>query len=213
MFLKKIIVNKKFFFFIALFIVIVCTLAFMINLYFQHKQFLDEKEAIDYFFEVQKNEKNDVTNLKDFSKSENKKEQSDSKTNYIAVIQIPKINLKKGLVAKNSKYNDVNYNIQILHESTLPNEENSNLILAAHSGNSRIAYFKNLYKLKNEDIIYIFYNHKLYAYTVREVREVEKNGTVSIRENINKTLTLITCKNGTNKQIVITATLSNEEEM
>lgn len=55
------------------------------------------------------------------SQVENQKEDKQENTttskvtnyNYIAILEIPSINLKRGLVDPNSKYNNVNYNIQI----------------------------------------------------------------------------------------------------
>ena len=72
--------------------------------------------------------------------------------NYIGVLEIPKINLKKGIVDKTSASNNVNKNIYTLKETTLPDEQiNSHIILAGHSGNSYISFFKNLKKLSLKD--------------------------------------------------------------
>ena len=53
------------------------------------------------------------------------------KINYIATIKIPKINLEKGLVEPSSDLNNIKYGIQILKDSSMPNKEKSNLILAS----------------------------------------------------------------------------------
>lgn len=133
----------------------------------------------------------------------------DEEINYIASIEIPKINLKSGLVDKNSKYNDVNSNIQILKDSQMPEEENGNLILAAHSGDSPVAYFKNINKLVNGDSVYIIYNCNKYEYRVNNSYTVKKMGKLSIiRDKNKKTLTLITCI-GDDKQLVIILELYN----
>lgn len=76
---------------------------------------------------------------------------------YVAVLKIPSIGLEKGLVSKDSYYNNVNKNIKILDESDMPDKENGNVILAAHSGNGRTAFFKNLNKLKKDNIVSVFY--------------------------------------------------------
>ena len=57
----------------------------------------------------------------------------------LAILEIPKIKLKKPLYKVGSKLNNVNKNIEVLHESTMPNHENGSLILASHSGNSKIS--------------------------------------------------------------------------
>ena len=71
-----------------------------------------------------------------------------SKTNYnyIAVLEIPKINIKRGL-SQEKYYNNVNRNVEILKGSDMPNIFKGNFILAGHSRSGRVSYFKNLDKL------------------------------------------------------------------
>ena len=147
----------------------------------------------------------DYTEEKIEKKQEEAKEEiKNEKYDYIGVLEIPKINLKRGLVDINSKYNDVAYNVEIINGSSMPNVENGNLILAAHSGNIRISFFKDLDNLINEDEVYIYYQNKKYVYQVVNKYEIEKTGYANIIRNKSKnTLTLITCKTGTNNQIVI----------
>lgn len=124
--------------------------------------------------------------------------------NYIANIKIPKINLNRGLVDKNSSLNIVDKNIQILKESSMPDSINGNLILAAHSGNSNVSYFKDLGKLIIGDNVYIQYSNQKYEYRVVNYYIVEKTGLIDIVRNINQTtLTLITCVENTNKQLIV----------
>ena len=66
---------------------------------------------------------------------------------YIGTLSIPKINLNKGFTAIDSEYNTVNKNVEVVKGSTYP-DMGGNLILAAHSGTSYLAYFKNLYQLE-----------------------------------------------------------------
>lgn len=125
-------------------------------------------------------------------------------TKNIMYLKIPKIDLVKNLADKNSKLNHVDKNIQIIKESTMPNIENGNLILAAHSGNSNVSYFKNIDKLIIDDSVYIEYMDKLYEYKVVNYYTVLKNGLVDIVRNESKTiLTLITCVKNSNRQLVI----------
>ena len=123
---------------------------------------------------------------------------------YIGYLKIPSINLEHGFLDKNSKYNNVNKNIYVHPTSSYPDIENSNLILASHSGTSSISYFKNLYKLKINDDVYVNYNNKEYHYKVRRIYKDTKDGTVAIRRDYNQTtLTLITCtKNDKTTQTV-----------
>lgn len=124
--------------------------------------------------------------------------------NYIAILEIPIINLRKGLVNPNSEMNDINYNIEILEDSDMPDVNSGNFILAAHSGNSIISYFKDLDKLKNNDLAYVYYAGKEYMYQVVNKYEIKKTGYAKIERDKNKnTLTLISCKHGTNYQIIV----------
>ena len=164
-----------------------------------------EKIAIVEFYEEQEEINNNISS-ETTEKTEIAKEEVKSTTplDYIAVLKIPSIGLEKGLVSKDSYYNNVNKNIKILDESDMPDEENGNVILAAHSGNGKNAFFKNLNKLKIDNIVSIFYNGYEYRYRMVNTYDVEKTGTVEILRNAQKnTLTLITCRHNTNKQIVI----------
>ena len=133
--------------------------------------------------------------------------------NYIGVLEIPKINIKRGFLNINDKGNNVNKNLQVIKGSDMPDVKNGNLIIAAHSGNSYISYFKNLYKLSNDDIAYVYFNNIKYTYKVAGKYDVEKTGKVVIhRDNKKNTLTLITCsQTDKTKQIVYILELESEE--
>lgn len=132
---------------------------------------------------------------------------------YLAFLEIPKINLNQGILPKTSYYNNVNYHVQILDISDLPDVINGNMVLAAHSGSSNIAYFKNLYKLTKDDKAYIVYNNKKYSYQVVNIYNQVKKGSLNIYRDLTKTtLTLITCtKNDKNSQTVYILELTGVE--
>ena len=123
---------------------------------------------------------------------------------YIGYLKIPSINLDRGFTKKDSKANNVNKNIYVHPTSDYPDVKNGNLILASHSGNSSISYFKHLYKLQVNDDVYVNYEGKEYHYKVKKIYTDKKDGYVSIRRNYDKTtLTLITCtKNDKTKQTI-----------
>ena len=79
--------------------------------------------------------------------------------NYIGVLEIPKIDLRKGLYDINSRYNTVSRNVMILSPSDYPDVDKGNFILAAHSGNGYLSFFRNLYKLSEGDYAYVYYNN------------------------------------------------------
>ena len=94
--------------------------------------------------------------------------------NYIGVLEIPKINIKRGFLNIKDKGNNVNKNLQVIKGSDMPNVKNGNLIIAAHSGNSYISYFKNLHKLSNDDVAYVYFNNIKYTYKVAGKYDSEK---------------------------------------
>lgn len=113
---------------------------------------------------------------------------------YIGYLEIKKINLRQGFVSKNSRYNNVNYNIQLLGPSDYPDKSLGNVIIAGHSGNSYLGYFKNLYKLKLDDEATITYKGYIYTYKIVNIYNVPKVGKVKVVRDVHKTcLTLITC--------------------
>lgn len=116
------------------------------------------------------------------------------KKEYIGYLEIKKINLKQGLVSKNSYYNNVKYNIQMLQTSDYPDKSLGNVILAAHSGSGYLAFFKNLYKLSLNDEANVYYKNYIYKYKIVNIYNVPKNGKVKVVRDVHKnTLTLITC--------------------
>lgn len=159
----------------------------------------EEKAAIENY---KITEKIDNENIEELQEQVEVKQQTNIE--YIAILKIPKINLERGLVNRNSYLNNVNYNVEIVKDSSMPDEINGNVILAAHSGNARVSYFRNLDKLSINDKVSIDYKGITYNYHVVNIYDIEKTGTALIKRNYNtSTLTLITCRHNTNKQIVV----------
>lgn len=141
---------------------------------------------------------NDINtdNLQVTVESNKEAEENDKKTNYsyIGELSIPKIKLKRGFVSKNSKYNNIQYNIAIAKEASYPDKERGNFILMAHSGNAYISFFDKLYRLEIGNEATVSYKAKKYKYKLTKVYNQPKTGQVAIyRDPTKKTLTLITC--------------------
>ena len=157
-----------------------------------------EQKAIEEFFVTTTNiQANDSQTL------------SAKKTNYIAVLEIPAISLKKGLVSSNSKYNNIKYNIEILKNSIEANEL-KDVYLAAHSGNSKVSFFKDLYRLNISDEVYLYYKKIKYKYIVDEIIDQKKDGTIIIPEKKEKRLILTTCAKNKERQILVICKLIEE---
>ncbi len=132
---------------------------------------------------------------------------------YIGYLSIPDINLKKGFTKKESKYNTISKNIQILSASDYPDKENGNVIFAAHSGNSSVSYFNKLYLLNIDALVYVTYNNVTYTYKITDIYTVKKSGEIEIKSTKNKSnITLITCtKNDNTTQTVYLGELISKE--
>ncbi|HIU11702.1 MAG TPA: sortase [Candidatus Onthocola stercorigallinarum] len=188
----------------SLFILLGITL---ISLKIYSNYYLDKQEdkAIQEYLDY----KPDTTVKVDNSTTTIKEEKETVTYNYIAVLEIPKINLKRGLFPINDKNNNVDKNVEILKNSDMPNVTNGTLALAGHSGNSRIAYFHKLYKLKENDQVYIYYQNEKYIYQVSKIERQDKDGTISFTKTKDTTeLILTTCdQQNKGKQIVVVAKL------
>ena len=177
----------------------------VLTIYTTFKTKSEEDIALDNFYIEEKQ----IENTDDTTTEDVFEEKKDTPINYVAVLRIPKINLKRGLVDRNSKYNNIKYNIMIHKESDTPDKEGGNVILVAHSGTAGVSYFRNVDKLSLNDEIYLDYNNKTYSYKITNIYDIEKTGIAPIRKETTKsTITLITCRHNTNKQIVVIAEIA-----
>lgn len=162
------------------------------------KEDIIEKNNIDMFFE----------------KEEGNNTKKDNNINeYLMILEIPKINLKKGLYNIKSFQNNVNKNLEIIDSSKMPDIENGNLVIAGHSGTSDVSYFRYLYKLEINDYCYIYYNGSKYTYKIVNIYNEKKDGKITIHKDDDvRTITLITCTlNNDNMQTVYIGNLVNIE--
>lgn len=152
--------------------------------------------------------------LNNYDEEVSYKNNNKNKEEYIGILEIKKIKLRKGFYKFNSNLNDVDKNIMIVSSSNMPDVNKGNLILASHSGNSSVSYFRYLDKLDMEDIASIYYLGKKYDYKLINYYDVDKNGSVQIIKNNDiNTLTLITCKKNTDKQTVFIFELNKEGKL
>lgn len=149
-------------------------------------------------------------NYYDGSPNYNKNDsKSENNIQYLAVLEIPKIKLKKGLVFATKDFKSINYEVSIDINSNFP-DESGNFILYAHAGNSKISYFKDINKLDINDEAIIYYEGKEYIYEVVQKYEITKTGTLNLDKSYSdNNLILLTCVHKTNRQLVIICTLKN----
>ena len=182
----------------------ISSIVILLGLFIFSSNYLNKKKilAYDYMSEVMQTKK-EIQNSEELTailekKEENTQNHIENKTSYeyIGYLEIPKINLKKGFVKKNSKQNNVEKNIFIVEASNYPDKESGNFIIAGHSGTGYKAFFNDLYKLELGDYAYVEYNGKKYTYKRDNIYKQKKTGTIAIYRDYDKTtLTLVTCTN------------------
>lgn len=142
--------NKRLLIIIGVFLILISSLVIGLKIFQREEIKVQEQEQIDSFFDEIKIEKQ-------VQQTQTKKEEKQPiQDKYIAVLEIPKIDLKRGLVEPKSWRNNVKYNIQILDKSSMPDVDKGNFILAAHSGNSYASYFKRLKEMNTSDNVYLY---------------------------------------------------------
>lgn len=201
-----------------------------IGIFIFASEYLESKKiaVYDYMNELYYNEEITVADIEEIEETtnveENNEEESKEDTSYkfnesqednsiyIGYLNIPDINLRKGFTEKNSKYNTVSKNIEILNASDYPDKENGNVIFAAHSGNSSVSYFKKLHLINKGAQVYIEYNGITYTYQITDIYTVAKTGKAEIKRKKGvSSITLITCtKNDNSTQTIYIGELINK---
>lgn len=168
--------------------------------------YFEKKIEDEYIESYMKNYSNEGNSVNIVNSKGNK---NNFKSKYVAILDIPKINLKKGLVMATKDFKSINHAVSIDKNSKFPNKE-GNFILYAHAGNSKISYFKNLDKLEVGNEVRIYYLDKTYSYKVNKKYQIDKTGFLTLNEtSSDHNLILVTCVHNTNKQLIIICTLEN----
>lgn len=192
--------------FLLIIISLVLYLGYSIYYYYSNKY---NKILVENYFI---SESNITTNDDNQSLSDsNENNDIEDLSSYDGILEIPSIDLKRGFYNIGNKNNKVNKNIQVLNESSMPNVENSMLVIAGHSGSSNKAFFNKIYKLKNNDYIYVYYQNVKYVYQVEQNISIEKDGTIELQKYKYQTIVLTTCDmRSKKKQVVVVAKLTNK---
>lgn len=130
----------------------------------------------------------------------------DYRYDYVGVLEISSINLKRGYLGIDNKYNEVDENIKLIRD----NEDS--IVLASHNRGLYNGYFRNLDDMVIGDRIIIYDNYYEYIYLYVDNYDVMKTGVVDLfRIGESKNIFLITCK-GDNMQTVYVGTLVEKIE-
>ena len=139
---RKIKRNNKLIYLFGLLLIILGLFLLFRNFYDEKEQEQLEKDSIEEYYDNVEIKESEITyENKSIETQKNTTSKKTKKIDYVAVLKIPKINLKKGLVSKDNPLNSVKYGIEILANSSMPDKEKTNLIVASHSGTASISYF------------------------------------------------------------------------
>lgn len=165
----------------------------IISFYLLYNKLLDVKNNEDVDAYINKTSVIDKQPeiVEEIKKEKSTKVNSDIK--YTAILELPSINLKRGVVDSTKNFSSINYAISVDEHSNYPDKE-GNFILYAHSGNSNIAYFKKLINVNVGDSVYVYYEGVKYNYEITNKYDIEKTGKADVLfSNSDKYITLITC--------------------
>lgn len=183
--------------------IIILLIIFLISCFYIDKENSNYQEKL-----VKQNIANYINDTSTINTLKIKKETQNT-LEYNAILEIPKIKLKKGIYEKGNKNNNVNKNIELINPNKINNPQIETIIIAGHSGSSKISFFHNLDILTLNDSIYLYYNGNKYEYKVIQKYEEAKVGKLSV-DNEKELLYLTTCsEKNKDKQLVIKANLFN----
>lgn len=135
------------------------------------------------------------------------------KKEYTGILEIPKINLKRVFDNRVKIVNNVNDDIILLKPIDIPEDKNSVILFAGHSGNSNVSYFKNLHKLEKNDIVYIYFKNYKYKYLIYKYYIEKKDGDIFIDDNTETSILVLTTCKGPNKQLIYIAHYKGKEAL
>lgn len=135
------------------------------------------------------------------------------KKEYTGILEIPKINLKRTFDNRMKIANNIDDDITLLKPIDIPEDKNSIIIFAGHSGNSNVSYFKNLYKLEKNDVAYIYFKGYKYKYQIYKYYTEKKDGDIFIDDTTETSILVLTTCKGLNNQLVYIAHYKGKEKL
>lgn len=135
----------------------------------------------------------------DFNSSNTTSLETKPENNYMGILEIPSLSLKRGFYSFSHPLNTVEKNIQVISSQCFPFEPCS-FLLASHSGSSNISYFKHLHHLVIGEKAYLYYKKEKKEYQLNSILHQEKNGSISLQAVSSPQLVLTTC-NPTNDSL------------
>lgn len=129
----------------------------------------------------------------------------------VAIIEIPSIKLKQGVVEGIS--NDVLKYYLGHYDNTAQPGEIGNFVVAGHRVSDYTDAFINLYKVKKGDEILVKTYTNQYTYVIEDSFIVDPDQIEVLNATEDATITLITCTVGAKQRVVVTGKLIKTEEI
>ncbi len=104
-------------------------------------------------------------------------------------IFIPKINILENIF-EGTNLNTLEKGVGYFVDST---KDKGNICLAGHNIGITVSPFKNLYKLRKNDILYYKYKGKTYKYILMYKKEIDETDFTHINKTKYNCLTIVTC--------------------
>ena len=117
-----------------IFIIVSLVIISFLSVYNYYQTQKDEEMVNDYIEETK------IVDEEEMEKEQPEiKKEYQQEINYTAILEIPSIDLKRGVVDSTKNFSSINYAISVDEHSNYPDKE-GNFILYAHSGNSDISH-------------------------------------------------------------------------
>lgn len=196
---------------VGLLLIIISFLTFVFIKIYDFQKEKEIEEQVSEYIEITSIEENPKEPVIEDEPIEMEKQTNS--LNYVAILEIPVINLKTGMVWATPNFQSINYAVSIDKNSQPPSTE-GNFIVYSHSGNSRIAFFKHLNQVEIGNNVYVYFNGIKYEYKIFKSYEISKTGNLNVTYPKDKRyITLVTC-NPKRKgfQIVLVGEQINQEK-
>lgn len=129
----------------------------------------------------------------------------------IAIMEIPRIKLKQGIVEGISD-NALQYFLGHFPDSAMPGEV-GNFSVAGHRVSDYTDAFINLYKVKAGDEVIVKTKDKKYTYVIEENFIVEPEDVSVLESTDYEKITLVTCTVGAKQRVIVTGKLTKTEDL
>lgn len=160
-------------------------------LLFAFKGKWETKKVQDQLYDKFVSEEKQEVNHEKNEKSKEEKLPYIDMVNPIAVLEIPKINLKV-VVAEGTEDEIIKYAVGHFKDTAMPGEE-GNFALAGHRNYDTGEFFLRLNKLEVNDNILVSNHDKTFTYKVTESFTVAPEDTYVLDKSEDATITLVTC--------------------